>query len=165
MKEFLKMLIIAIGLSVFIIIFVVQAFYIPSTSMRPLLESGDRILVNKFIYRFREPRRQEIAVFKYPIDPSINFVKRIIGVPNDEVKIEDGRVFLNGEALEEDYKLEAGYTNFSKTEIPKDHYFVLGDNRNNSEDSRYWGFVPEDNILGKAFIIFWPPSRMRLIEE
>ena len=159
------MLIIAITLSVFIITFIVQAFYIPSTSMKPLFYPGDRILVNKFIYRFREPKRQEIAVFKYPIDPSINFVKRIIAVPNDKVKIKAGEVYLNGKVLEEDYKLEAGYTDLTETKIPEGHYFVLGDNRNNSEDSRYWGFVPEENILGKVFFIFWPPSRMRIIKE
>jgi len=157
------MFIIATVLSVFIITFIVQAFYIPSTSMKPLLNPGDRILVNKFIYRFREPKREEIAVFKYPIDPSINFVKRIIAVPNDKVKIKDGEVYLNGKALAEEYKLEARYTDFTETRIPEGHYFVLGDNRNNSEDSRYWGFVPEENMLGRVFLIFWPPSRMRII--
>ena len=165
MKDFLKMCIFAIVLSIFIITFIVQAFYIPSTSMKPLLHPGDRILVNKFIYRFREPRRQEIAVFRYPVNPSINFVKRIIGVPNDKVEIKDGEVYLNGNVLAEDYKLEAGYTDFPEKKVPEGHFFVLGDNRNNSEDSRHWGFVPEENIIGKSFVIFWPPSRMKIIKE
>jgi signal peptidase I len=164
-KEYLKSIVIALLISFFIITFVVQAFYIPSGSMLPTLKPGDRIFANKFIYRFREPRRQEIIVFKWPVDPKRRFIKRLIGLPGDRVKIVEGQVYVNDKPLEEDYTLERSYTDFPEVKVPKGHYFMLGDNRNNSEDSRFWGFVPQENIVGKAFVIFWPLNRMGLIRE
>ncbi len=146
-----------------LITFVVQAFYIPSGSMEPTLQPGDRIFVNKFIYRFREPERQEIIVFRYPVHPQQKFVKRIIGLPGDKVKISNGQVYVNGDLLAEPYLKEHSYSDYPLTEIPAGHYFVLGDNRNNSQDSRFWGFVPRENILGKPFVIFWPFSRMKWV--
>jgi signal peptidase I len=133
--------------------------------MLPTLKPGDRIFANKFIYRFREPKRQEIIVFKWPVNPKRRFIKRLIGLPGDEVKIVEGQVYINDKPLEEDYTLERSYTDFPEVKVPKGHYFMLGDNRNNSEDSRFWGFVPRKNILGKAFVIFWPLDRMGLIRE
>ena len=133
--------------------------------MLPTLKPGDRIFANKFIYRFREPRRQEIIVFKWPVDPKRRFIKRLIGLPGDRVKIVEGQVYVNDKPLEEDYTLERSYTDFPEVKVPKGHYFMLGDNRNNSEDSRFWGFVPQENIVGKAFVIFWPLNRMGLIRE
>ncbi len=118
-REYLESLIISVLLAFLIITFVVQAFFIPSGSMRPLLEPGDRILVNKFIYRFTEPKRQEIIVFKYPVDPRRNFIKRLIGMPGDEVEIINGIVHINGEALEEEYLLERNYGDFPPTVIPE----------------------------------------------
>ncbi|OCL27057.1 signal peptidase I [Orenia metallireducens] len=164
-KEYLQSIIVALLISFFIITFVVQAFYIPSGSMLPTLKPGDRIFANKFIYRFREPKRQEIIVFKWPVNPKRRFIKRLIGLPGDEVKIVEGQVYINDKPLEEDYTLERSYTDFPEVKVPKGHYFMLGDNRNNSEDSRFWGFVPRKNILGKAFVIFWPLDRMGLIRE
>ncbi|PRX26655.1 signal peptidase I [Orenia metallireducens] len=164
-KEYLKSIVIALLISFFIITFVVQAFYIPSGSMLPTLKPGDRIFANKFIYRFREPRRQEIIVFKWPVDPKRRFIKRLIGLPGDRVKIVEGQVYVNDKPLEEDYTLERSYTDFPEVKVPEGHYFMLGDNRNNSEDSRFWGFVPQANIVGKAFVIFWPLNRMALIRE
>ena len=163
LREYIEAVVIAMLISFLLITFVIQAFYIPSGSMRPLLEPGDRIFANKFIYRFRDPDRKEVVVFRYPVEPQHNFIKRVIGLPGDKVKIKEGEVYLNGETIKEEYKLEAGYTNFPEVEVPDDNYFVLGDNRNNSEDSRYWGFVPRENIIGQAFVIFWPPNRMSLI--
>ncbi|TDX51960.1 signal peptidase I [Orenia marismortui] len=165
LKEYLQSILIALVISFLIITFVVQAFYIPSGSMRPTLKPGDRIFANKFIYRFREPQRQEIIVFKYPVDPSRRFIKRLIGLPGDRVKIIEGRVYVNGKALEEDYTLEKSYSDFPEVKVPENHYFMLGDNRNNSEDSRFWGFVPRENIVGKAFVIFWPLNRIGLIKR
>ena len=162
-EEMLEAIAIAVVISTILIIFVVQAFYIPSESMLPTLKPGDRILVNKFIYRFRDPKRQEIIVFKYPLDPQRKFVKRLIAVPGDRVKIKNGQVFVNDKQLSEDYLLEKSYTDFPEIKVPEDNYFVLGDNRNNSEDSRYWGFVPRENIVGKPFIIFWPLTRIKTI--
>ncbi|WP_408954572.1 signal peptidase I [Natroniella sp. ANB-PHB2] len=162
-KEYLEAVIVAVVIAFFIINFVAQAFYIPSGSMRPELQPGDRIFANKFIYRFREPRRQEVVVFKYPVEPELNFIKRIIGMPGDRVEIVDGQVYINDQILKEGYILEESYSDFSEVQIPEDNYFVLGDNRNNSEDSRYWGFVPRENIVGQGSFIFWPLTRIGLI--
>jgi signal peptidase I len=162
-EDLLEAIAIAVVISFILIVFVIQAFYIPSDSMQPTLKPGDRILVNKFIYRFRDPKRQEIIVFKYPVAPERKFVKRLIALPGDKVEIKEGQVLVNNEPLDEDYVLEESYTDFPATEVPEDNYFVLGDNRNNSEDSRYWGFVPRENIVGKPVIIFWPLNRMRII--
>ncbi|MGM0471650.1 MAG: signal peptidase I [Bacillota bacterium] len=163
LKEYLQAVVVAIILSFLIITFVVQAFFIPSSSMRPTLQPGDRILVNKFIYRFVDPDRFDIIVFKYPINPQKKYIKRVIGVPGDRIKIVEGRVYLNGEALTEDYTLNQGYSNYHEIKVPPHHYFVLGDNRNNSEDSRFWGFVPRKNIVGEALVRFWPLTRISRI--
>ena len=163
MKDILEVVVSAGIIAWLLIAFVVQAFYIPSSSMEPTFEPGDRIFVNKFIYRFREPKRQELVVFKYPENPEHNFVKRIIGLPGDKVKIEDGEVYVNGEPLSEPYVEKKDRDDYPVTEVPDDHYFVLGDNRFNSQDSRYWGFVPRENLVGLPFVIFWPPSRIQLL--
>ena len=162
-RDLLEAVLTAGVISALLIIFVVQAFYIPSTSMEPTLKPGDRILVNKFIYNFRDPKHQEIIVFNYPLDPQRKFVKRVIATPGDKVRIKGGNVFVNGKELNEDYLLEPSYLDFSTVKVPENNYFVLGDNRNNSKDSRYWGFVPEKNIVGHPFIIFWPLNRIRFI--
>ena len=165
--------------------FIAQAYNIPSGSMKPTLLVGDFILVNKLVYRFSEPQRGDIVVFKYPIDPSIDFIKRIIGMPGDVIEIRDNQVFINGqpvkitriEKAKEDgftkivdeetlpegvkYKVqfyeEAFFSirDFGPVVVPPGHYFVMGDNRDNSEDSRYWGFLPRENIVGKAFVIYF----------
>ena len=163
LQDMLEAVAIAVVISTLLIVFVIQAFYIPSESMEPTLKVGDRILVNKFIYNFRKPKRQEIIVFNYPLDPQRKFVKRVIATPGDQVKIEEGKVFVNGQRLEEEYVREDSYTDFSEVTVPADNYFVLGDNRNNSKDSRYWGFVPAENIVGHPMIIFWPLSRIKII--
>lgn len=164
-KEYGKSILSALILAIFIITFIVQAFFIPSGSMRPTLEIRDRILVNKLIYRFRDPKRQEIIVFRYPVQPKRKFIKRVIGVAGDKVEIVKGQVFVNGKPLEEDYTLTKGYSNYGPVTVPEDNYFVLGDNRNNSEDSRFWGFVPRGNVIGQAFIIFWPFNRIQWLTQ
>jgi signal peptidase I len=165
--------------------FVAQAYNIPSGSMKPTLLVGDFILVNKLVYRFSEPQRGDIVVFKYPIDPNIDFIKRIIALPGEEVEVRNNQVFINGKPLplievgrgEENGIRKVIYEEvlpdgkkhkvqfyedfpFSKRDfgpvvVPPNHYFVMGDNRDNSEDSRYWGFVPRENIVGKAFVIYF----------
>ena len=163
LRDILETVIIAAIISWVLITFVVQAFYIPSSSMEPTLEPGDRIFVNKFIYSFRDLKRQELVVFRYPEDPDQHFVKRIIGLPGDEVKIEQGQVEVNGEKLTEPYVEKEDFSYYPQEEIPEGKYFVLGDNRTNSQDSRYWGYVPEENIIGLPFVIFWPPGRIRML--
>ena len=165
--------------------FVAQAYNIPSGSMKPTLLVGDFILVNKLVYRFSEPQRGDIVVFKYPIDPNIDFIKRIIALPGEEVEVRNNQVFINGkplplievgrgeengvrkviyeEVLPEGKKHKVQFYEdfpFSKRDfgpvvVPPNHYFVMGDNRDNSEDSRYWGFLPRENIVGKAFVIYF----------
>ncbi len=163
--ELLKNLIVAGALAFLIITFVVQAFYIPSSSMETTLMVGDRIFVNKFIYRFQEPARGELVVFNYPRDPARRFIKRIVGMGGEELAIRAGNLYIDGELLEEDYLPEQDYRgNFGPVDIPEGHYFVLGDNRYNSEDSRHWGPLSRDKIVGRAFLIFWPPSRLGRID-
>lgn len=163
MSEYRKAIIWALVISSLVIIFIAQAFYIPSVSMSPTLLIKDRIIVNKFIYSFTEPQRQEIIVFKYPVQPKRKLIKRLIGLTGDKVEIKDGLVYLNDQLLEEDYIQEKDYRNYGPVVIPEDNYFVLGDNRNNSEDSRFWGFVPKNNIIGKAILIFWPLNRIKIL--
>jgi signal peptidase I len=141
--------------------FVVEAFWIPTPSMVPTLLVGDRMLVNKFIYRFTEPKRGDIIVFQSVDNPKEDLIKRVVGVPGDEIAVRSGKLFLNGELQKEPYtnKKLPDRSFFAKTTVPKGHVFVMGDNRANSFDSRRFGPVPEKNIEGEAFLRFWPPDR------
>ncbi|MTI79871.1 MAG: signal peptidase I [Firmicutes bacterium] len=160
-REIIESIAIAVILAVVIRMFIVEPFYIPSGSMEPTLLINDRIIVSKLNYYFEEPDRGDIVVFKYPRDPSRNFVKRLIGEPGDVVELRNSNLYINGELVPEDY-LPAGirYGDYGPIKIPQDKYLMLGDNRNNSEDSRYWGLLPEDNIIGKAVLIYWPINRL-----
>ncbi len=164
-------------LALFIRTFVVQAFKIPSGSMIPTLFVGDHILVNKFIYgtripftnlRFltlRDPRRTDIIVFRYPEDETKDFIKRVVGEPGDIVQVKSKHVFVNGTELTEPYAVHSddnplgrdiqNRDNFGPVTVPAGSFFVMGDNRDQSLDSRFWGFVTEDKIKGKAFLIYW----------
>jgi signal peptidase I len=175
-REYAEAAAIAVLLALFIRTFVVQAFKIPSGSMEPTLLVGDHILVNKFIYGvkvpfarttlipIREPDREDVVVFIYPEDPSKDFIKRVIGLPGDTIRIQGSRLSINGEPFEDRYgffaasgsenRIERAYS-FGPITVPADQYFVMGDNRDHSYDSRFWGFVPEESIKGKAFIIYW----------
>lgn len=173
--------------------FLVEPFQIPSGSMRPTLEVGDFILVNKFAYGLRlpvvntrfveigEPERGDVMVFRFPDEPSVNFIKRVVGLPGDRIRYEDKQLFLNGEPVPKSL-LEAGppkaphlllleeklgelehriYNNprdpgpqVREVVVPDGHYFTMGDNRDHSNDSRYWGFVPEENVVGRAFAVW-----------
>jgi len=170
-KEYAESLLIAFVLAMIIRTFVVQAFKIPTGSMRPTLIEGDRILVNKFIYKFREPKRGEVIVFKYPEDPKLAFIKRLIGLSNEVLEIKNGRIFINDTIIEDNNITKSFYYNRGdyggvdqQIKISDDNLFALGDNSANSRDSRYWGFVPRENMIGKAMLIYWPPYRMRIIE-
>lgn len=165
--------------------FLVQAYNIPSGSMKPTLLVGDFILVNKLVYRLSEPQRGDLVVFKWPLNPNLDFIKRIIGMPGDIIEISDHKVFINGQELplrfvervEENgvakliyeeslpngvkYRIALYETpllprkGVQQIHIPPGHYFVMGDNRDNSEDSRYWGLLPKENLVGKAFVIYF----------
>ena len=161
--EFLVILLVSFVLVFgFVRPFVVEAFWIPSASMVPTLKYGDRVLVNKFIYRFTEPQRGDIIVFKSVEGDGQDLIKRVVGVPGDEIAVRGGTLFVNGEPQKEPYvnKKFPDRSFYAPTTVPKDHVFAMGDNRANSQDSRVFGPVPEQNIEGEAFLRFWPPDRI-----
>ena len=181
LRENIEAIIVAIVLALFIRTFIVQAFKIPSGSMKDTLLIGDHILVSKFIYGVKipfsnatilpvkEPRRGDIIVFRFPEEPDKDFIKRVIGVAGDTVEIRQKKVFVNGRPLNHDYGI---YTdphvipgtvqprdNFGPVTVPAGKLFVMGDNRDHSYDSRFWGFVDMDDVKGKAFMIYWSWDR------
>ncbi|MBW4690217.1 MAG: signal peptidase I [Lyngbya sp. HA4199-MV5] len=145
--------------------FVAEARYIPSGSMLPTLQINDRLIVDKLGYHFKAPQRGDIVVFS-PTDTLEKqnfhdaFIKRVIGLPGDKVEVKDGRVFINDKPLDEDYIADRPQYQYGPVTVPQDQYLVLGDNRNNSYDSHYWGFVPRDHIIGRAVVRFWPMNRL-----
>ncbi len=157
---------IAVVICVLLIAYVVQAFRVQGMSMAPELMDGERILVNKFVYHFSEIERGDVVVFWYPEDPDVSFIKRVVALPQDRVEIVQGRVSVNGEPLTESYvKVEnADDRNYPPKQVRSGHYFVLGDNRQGSNDSRTWGFVPRRYIYGKAFLRLWPLTKIGVID-
>ncbi len=156
-REILKVVLIA--LVIFLVMRVtVQTFVVDGCSMEPNVHDGEFLVVNKIVYHLHSPRRGDVIVFQPPKNPKRDFIKRVIGLPGDEIAIEDGYVYVNGQLLEEDYFSEKPRGSYYLEEVPPDSYFVLGDNRNCSSDSRYWGMVPRGNIVGKAWFFIWPVS-------
>lgn len=133
-------------------------------SMRPTLNDGEYVLVNKLAYRLGEPERGDIIVFRFPIDPTEDFIKRVIGLPGDKVVIDNGKVLVNNVPLEEPY-IAAAPQYEGIWDIPGGHLFVLGDNRNDSSDSHAWGLLPEENVIGKALLIYWPPADWNYLDH
>lgn len=164
-RENVEAFAIAVVTILFVIIFVVQSFLVRGSSMEPTLLDGERLLVNKFIFKIREPKIGDIIVLKYPKDPTKKFIKRVIAVPNDTVQIRDGVVYVNGEAINESYIKEKPELDFDWVNVPERTVFVMGDNRNGSKDSRDpdVGFIPYENIVGKAFFIFWPVPKVQVL--
>lgn len=171
LREYIEAAIIAVILALFIRTFVVQAFKIPSGSMEPTLLVGDHILVNKFIFGVKipfirktlipieEPKRNDVIVFIYPMDPSKDFIKRVIGCPGDRIEMTGRTIYINGKKFNDKHGVyTAPYqpnAHFGPIVVPKGHLFVMGDNRDHSYDSRYWGFVPLRSVIGEAFIVYW----------
>lgn len=145
--------------SFIVVPYLVQTYKMPTISMEPTLLVGDRILINKHIYKTDEPKRGEVVVFRYPLSPEKAYVKRLIGEPGDTVEMVGRTVYINGKPIKEHYAqyVDPGSINdhFGPYRVPSNQYFVMGDNRDNSQDSRYWSFVPRKNFLGKAIIIYW----------
>ncbi len=176
-REYVEAIVIAVLLAIFIRTFVVQAFKIPSGSMLPTLQIGDHLLVNKFIYgikvpfsgktllSLKEPHRDDVIVFRFPKDRSIDYIKRVVGVPGDTVAIKNKKVIINGQPVPDKYAYHTSATimnsatgprdNMTPVTIPEGKVFVMGDNRDNSYDSRFWGVVDKADVRGKAFIIYW----------
>jgi len=145
----------------FFIFFIVNSligrYRIDGNSMNPTLLNGEYLIISNFAYQLDEPQRGDIIVFRHPRS-DLNLIKRVIGLPGDTVTIQNGVVSVNGVALDEPY-IQAAPTYSSSWVVPDGQYFVLGDNRNNSSDSHAWGFLPKENILGKALLVYWPPSK------
>lgn len=175
-REYAEALIVALALAMFIRTFFVQAFKIPSESMLPTLLVGDHLLVNKLLYGVRvpivgtrflsffEPERGDIIVFVYPEDRDKDFIKRIVGVPGDVIEVRKKQLYRNGKPVDRSSEPYAQYTsglepgvrdNFGPVTVPEGHVFVMGDNRDRSFDSRFWGFVPYEDIKGKAMVLYW----------
>ena len=175
LREYVEAILIALLLALFIRTFVVQAFKIPSGSMIPTLLIGDHILVNKFIYGIRNPftgsvlisikppARSDVVVFKYPRNPKQDYIKRVIGIEGDRIEIKDKLVYVNGQLLNDTYGVHSDPNinpspprdNYGPVIVPKNSLFMMGDNRDNSADSRYWGFVDLKAVKGKAFMLYW----------
>ena len=182
-REYFESIVVAVILALFVRTFVFQAFKIPTGSMKPNLLVGDHLLVNKFIFAptispieralmpMREIRRGDIIVFKFPEEPDRDFIKRTIGLPGETVELREKKVYINGKALDEPYvhflAPPSGPSEFHEVTsfdvrerygpvtVPPNHYFVMGDNRDNSQDSRYWGFLPRELVKGKSLVIYW----------
>jgi signal peptidase I len=181
--EWVESILIAFVLAMVIRTFVIQAFKIPTGSMRMTLIEGDAILVNKFLYgakipftdlrlpAVRQPKRGDVVVFIFPQDTKKDFIKRLVGVEGDTVEITNGTIYVNDKPVTEpgfnaNYYYNRGDFGEAgkKITVPKNSFFVLGDNSASSQDSRYWGFVPKSNMLGKAILIYWPLNRIRIIK-
>ena len=180
LREYFESIVIAVILALFVRTWAVQAFKIPTGSMENNLLIGDHLLVNKFVFGptlspveravlpIRDIRRGDIVVFKYPDEPERDFIKRVIGLPGETVELRNKKVFINGQPLEENYVHFLDPTHsaqevtsfdvrerYGPVQVPPDQFFVMGDNRDNSQDSRYWGFLPRGYIKGKALMIYW----------
>ena len=161
-RYWLRDLILSVLLAFIVIVFLYQPVQVEGTSMMPHLENHERIFINKFVYRFRPIERGDVVVFHYPVDPSKSYIKRVIGLPGDEVNIHNGHVLVNGKPLSEPY-VAPGYLDeqsYGPVRVEPNHYFVLGDHRSSSNDSRVWGTVDGLYIYGKADFVYWPLSQM-----
>ena len=158
----LRDLIISLVISAFIIVFIYQPVKVEGVSMMPSLEDQERIFVNKFVYRLEPISRGDVVVFRYPRDPSKSYIKRVIGVAGDRIRIDGGQVYVNGAALDEDYVPPAydDARSFPETVVPPHTYFVLGDHRSMSSDSREFGPVNQSSIYGKAVFGYWPMDKL-----
>lgn len=165
---------VVVALSVFVIIylFLFQPHQVKGSSMDPSFIDAEYLLTDKITYRFREPKRGEVVIFTAPMNQDYEYIKRIIALPGETIKIEGGNIFINGEKLEESYlppqraTLTGGFLREGQSLImPEGRYFVIGDNRNHSSDSREWGTVPLESIIGRAWFRYWPLSRLGLVNK
>jgi signal peptidase I len=172
--------VVAIGLALVIQAYLVKPYRIPSPSMVDTLEIGDRVLVNRVVYHLKELEHGDVVVFRWPRNRDVVFIKRVVGLPGDRLQAKDGKLYVDGVAQEEPYVHKTNGvtdpTNPSGTiagttmsqpwglseeyTVPQGHYFMMGDNRTNSDDSRVWGPVPEDDLIGEAFFVYWPLDRL-----
>lgn len=163
----------AIAFGIFLVIygFIAQPHEVKGSSMYATLENGDFLLTDKISYRFHEPSRGDIVVFKSPVNPRVEYIKRVIGLPGETIEISDGRTYINSQPLREPYlpqgivtAPESFLTENNPYTIPEGEYIVMGDNRLNSSDSRVWGTVPAENIVGRVFFRYWPPKKVEAVD-
>ncbi|NLY11519.1 MAG: signal peptidase I [Firmicutes bacterium] len=173
LREYIEAFIIAVLLALFIITFIAQSFRVEGNSMEPSLHDGQRLLVEKVSYRFNDPEPGDIIVFVYPSDPHRRrkFIKRVVGVAGDEIMIRNGALYVNGVQLDENYIHGPTYgpwnqMTYGPVTVPEDSFFVLGDNRRNSDDSRYpdVGFINKKDIVGKAILVYWPIPQAKKLQ-
>ena len=157
---------ILIAAAVFVVLqLTVRAYTVVMSCMEPNIYDGECIMVNKVCYRSSGPQRGEVIVFNPPFDSPHPFIKRVIGLPGDTVEIKEGKVFIDGTPLDEEYIMAPPNYTIPATEVLENEYFVLGDNRNNSNDSHYGWTVPRDNIIGKAWFTYWPPNKLGVVKH
>jgi signal peptidase I len=163
--HWLRDLLFSVVLAVIVILFLYQPVKVEGTSMMPTLDDQERIFINKFVYKFGDIQRGDVVVFWYPLDPSKSYIKRVIGLPGETVRITNGRVFINDKELTEPYVIPAylDRQSYQAKTVEPDHYYVLGDHRNSSNDSRAWGTVSREFIYGKAVLIYWPVEKFHLL--
>jgi len=167
--DWTETIVVAFILALIIRAFFLQVFWIPSSSMEPTLNINERIVVNKVAYHFRQPRRQEMVVFRQVLPLAArsqeknDLIKRVMGLPGEAFELKSGAVYINGKKIDEHHQLNQDYADFGPVVIPPGNYLVLGDNRPVSADSRFWGFLPQANFIGPAFLRLWPLSKFGLL--
>ncbi|MFA5375153.1 MAG: signal peptidase I [Dehalococcoidia bacterium] len=167
MKKAIVLQILATLVVALLIFFGVQAIIesrvVEGSSMETNLHDGERLIVVKAAYWFGEPQRGDVIIFTHPLDPGRTLVKRVIGLPGEQIEIKNGVVYINGSSLDEPY-IKGTTSSLSRTEVPDGYYFVMGDNRQASSDSRSWGLLPEGNIIGRVWLLYWPLGDWHLID-
>lgn len=163
LREIVETILLTLLIYVLVRSFLLENYRVVGRSMDPTLEDDQYLAVNKLDYRLHEPQRGDIVVFHDPRDDGRKLIKRVIGLPGEVLEIRDGQVFIDNQRLEESYIHALGRYSYPPVPIPENHYFVLGDNRNNSSDSHNWGTLPKDKIVGKAWVSYWPPQLWGII--
>jgi signal peptidase I len=165
-RVWIRDVMISIAIAVVVIVFLYQPVKVEGTSMMPWLQDQERIFVNKFVYRFEDVRRNDIVVFRFPLDPTKSYIKRVVGLPGDEIELVRGQLYVNGGRVEEPYIPEEfrDLGTYPPLTVPAGSYYVLGDHRNTSNDSRTWGTVSRDFVVGKAVFAYWPIDQFGVVQ-
>lgn len=163
-REFIETIVMTLVVFILLVTFVIQGFKVYGSCMEPNLHTGERLLGNKFIYHFENPSRGDIVVFKYPADPRKVFIKRIVALPGDMIEIQSGKLFLNKKPVAEGYVKTVAHGSFPAEKVTSGHVFVLGDNRDESNDSRFWGELPMVNIQARAWLRYWPINKISVFK-
>lgn len=167
LQVWVRDVVISVAIAAVVIVFLYQPVKVEGTSMMPWLQDQERIFVNKFVYRFDDIRRGDIIVFRFPLDPTKSYIKRVVGLPGDTVELQEGRLLINGRRVVEPYVLPeySDRSSYPPVTVPAGHYYVLGDHRNTSNDSRTWGTVQGDFVIGKAVFAYWPLDRFGILDS